>query len=214
MLACTALLGAAPATSQAEDMRDLVGQSLEILNQFQTKGPKIPPQVMAKAKALIFMKVTKGGLILAGQHGDGLIIARNAKYKWSGPVAMDSSGASFGLQAGGSVTRMVVLLNTDEAVNRIINNNDIKFVGEMEGKAGPDATEITDKWAPDSSVYLYSSTDGVYGGLSIKGVTMTVDHGVTNKTYSKPVSAGDVLNGKLPPPQVAQPLREKLASQP
>lgn len=198
--------------ARAENMYQLVQQGVEILTRFQSEGPAIPPQVMAKSKAVILMKVTKGGLILAGQNGDGIIIAKNPKYGWSGPVAVDSSGASLGFQGGGSVTRMAILLNTDAAVNRFIHNSDIKFVGEMEGKAGPAEKDITDKWAPDSSVYVYSSTDGVYGGLSFKGVTFTIDHSTTNRAYGKPVSAGEVLNGQVPPPKVAEPLREKLKS--
>lgn len=198
--------------ARAENMYQLVQQGVEILTRFQSQGPKIPAEVMAKCKAVILMKVTKGGLILAGQNGDGIIIAKNAKYGWSGPVAVDSSGASLGLQGGGSVTRMVIFLNTDAAVNRFIHNSDIQFVGEMEGKAGPAEKDITDKWAPDSSVYVYSSTDGVYGGLSFKGVTFSIDHGTTNRAYGKPVAAGEVLNGRIPPPKVAEPLRDELKS--
>lgn len=213
LLATVGMLAIATPTSvRAENMNDMCRQGLEILTRFQSEGPKIPKTVLAKAKGIILMKVTKGGLILAGQNGDGVILARSKKYGWSGPVAVDSSGASLGLQGGGSVTRMAILLNTDTAVNKFINNDDIKFVGEMEGKAGPAEKDITDQWAPDSSVYVYSSTDGVYGGISFKGVTFTVDHGTTNQAYGKPVSAGEVLNGKLPPPPVAKALRDKLSS--
>lgn len=209
---CLLVAAVSVPSARAENMYELVQQGVEILTRFQSEGPKIPPQVMAKSKAVILMKVTKGGLILAGQNGDGIIIAKNPKYGWSGPVAVDSSGASLGLQGGGSVTRMVILLNTDAAVNRFIHNSDIKFVGEMSGKAGPAEKDITDKWAPDSSVYVYSSTDGVYGGLSFKGVTFSIDHGTTNRAYGKPVAAGEVLNGTVPPTKVAEPLREKLKS--
>ena len=195
---------------QAESMSGLVSQAVEIYKRFESQGPKIPAKVLSKAKGVIFMKITKGGLVIAGQHGDGIMLARNKQYGWSGAVAVDTSGASFGLQGGGSVTRMVVLLNTDNAVNQFVNNSDVKFVGEMEGTAGPAAKDVHDNWAPDSSVYVYSSTDGAFGGLSIKGVTFTIDQSVTNTAYGKPVVAGDVLNGKIAPTKVSEPIRNIL----
>jgi lipid-binding SYLF domain-containing protein len=99
------VLGAALAfvahPSEAQDKgktkaTELASKSQTALNQLYATAP-LAKQLGPKAEAiLVFPKVTKAGLMVGGQYGEGALLKKGtavAYYK--------TTGASFGLQAGG-----------------------------------------------------------------------------------------------------------------
>ena len=48
----------------------------------------------------IFPAVTKAGLGIGGQTGEGVVFLRQSNGRWSGPAFMGISGASIGFQIG------------------------------------------------------------------------------------------------------------------
>lgn len=196
--------------SAQANMQKLITEDTTILQTFEDQGPKIPAAVMAKAKGVVIMEITQGGLIFAGKSGEGVLLTRVGNG-WSGPVAVSTSGASFGLQAGGEVIEVVLLLNSKEAVNALVNENQIKFAGEMTATAGPAQGDITDN-VPLPDAYVYSRSSGAFAGISVKGSVVAIERGATNKYYGKPTSVSDILNGKVSAPASSQQLRSLLSS--
>lgn len=71
-------------------------------------GPSgVPLSVLNKAECVIVLpSVKKAGFIVGAQYGRGAMSCRsgeNFKGAWSAPIMMQSSGGSFGLQAGGKL---------------------------------------------------------------------------------------------------------------
>jgi len=72
-------------------------------------------QVIKSGKGVaIFPSVTKAGLIIGGQVGEGLVFLRKPNGTWSGPAFMGISGASVGLQIGAQSVGLVLVI-TNEA---------------------------------------------------------------------------------------------------
>lgn len=193
-------IGLLATTVCAEDMQPQVNQSASILKAFISgSNPQIAPQVLKTAKGLVIMKITRGGLIFTGQSGDGVIV-RRTKLGWSGPAALSTSGAGFGLQAGGEVIELVLVLTSEAAMNEFSQETEIKFGGEIKGTAGPDSSRISETWTPTAPVYIYTRSDGLFGGLSVKGVVFEPEKDKNLSYYNQAVTTREILSGKVKAP--------------
>lgn len=201
--------------AHAEDMQPQVNRSAAILKDFISgSNPVISPKVLKAAKGLVIMKVTRGGLIFTGSSGDGVIVKRTTggwfRSGWSAPAALSTSGAGFGLQAGGEVIELVLVLTNDAAVNEFSQETEIKFGGEIKGTAGPDSSTISENWTPTAPIYIYSRSDGLFGGLSIKGTVFEPEKEKNLSYYGQAVTTREVLNGKVKVPAGAKILLDVL----
>lgn len=70
--------------------------------------------LIRQADGLAFVSVVRGGLIVSGQVGTGLVITRK-DGKWSAPSAIISLGTGLGLQWGINQTDAVLIFRTAEA---------------------------------------------------------------------------------------------------
>lgn len=196
---------------RAESMQEQVDQSAVILKSFiGGSNPEIPPAVLKSAKGLVILKITRGGLIFTGSSGNGVIVKRSTggwfSTGWSAPGAMSTSGAGFGLQAGGEVVEMVLVLTNDAALNEFSQETEIKFGGEIKGTAGPDSDTISENWTPTAPVYIYSRSDGLFGGLSVKGVVFSPEKDKNFNYYGQAVTTREILSGKVKAPEGAKVL--------
>lgn len=196
--------------ASAEDMQPQVNRSAATLKDFISgSNPQIAPQVLKAAKGLVIMKITRGGLVFTGSSGNGVIVQRLAGG-WSGPAALSTSGAGFGLQAGGEVTELILVLTTDAALNEFSQDTEIKFGGEIKGTAGPDSSSISEVWTPTAPIYIYSRSDGLFGGLSVKGVVFSPQPNLNLDYYKKAVTTREILSGKAKAPAGAAILLDVL----
>jgi len=121
----------------------------------------------AKAQAiLVFPKVTKAGLGIGGQHGDG------ALFKGGKTVGYYStSGASFGLQAGGQTYGYAMFFMNAKALQQLDVAKGFEVgVGPTvvvmdEGKAKSTTTTTMND---DIYAFIFSQK-GLMGGLGIQG---------------------------------------------
>lgn len=63
-----------------------------------------------------------------------------------------------------------------------------------------------------STMYAYSKTKGLFGGISIEGGLMVERRHANKKLYKSKVSASQLLGGEIPPPLDATPLLQLLQS--
>src|SRR5712691_7215963 len=101
----------------AHGLQDDINQASTVIERFREMPEKgIPDTVLRDAKGLAVLTVLKAGFMFSGEGGWGVVVARTA-HGWSGPSAIGTGGAGFGLQIGAEVTEFVIVLNTPEAVN-------------------------------------------------------------------------------------------------
>ncbi len=119
---------------------------------------------------LVFPKITKAGLGIGGQYGDGVLFRQ-------GKVAghYNTSGASYGLQAGAQQFGYAMFLMNDKAVGALGANEGFEVgVGPSvvvidEGKA----KTLTTTTAKDDIYAFIFGQKGLMAGLGIQGNKIT-----------------------------------------
>jgi lipid-binding SYLF domain-containing protein len=169
----------------------------------------IPNEFINKAHCIaIAPSVKKGGFIIAGRYGVGVISCRGANGKgWTGPSTVRIEGGSVGLQIGGSATDVVLLVMNERGKDKLLKS---KFTlgGDAAVAAGPvgrSAQAQTDALM-HAEILSYSRSRGVFAGISLEGATLRPDHDANVKIYGREFTPQQILTGQVPPPEAVQPL--------
>ena len=175
LVGCAAALMLLAGSSAAQDKgktaaAELTSQSQAALQLLLSKAP-LAKALQAKAVAvLVFPKITKAGLGIGGQYGEGTLL------KGGNPAAYyKTTGASFGLQAGGQQYGYAMYFMNDKAVGQLDNANGFEVgVGPSlvmvdEGMAKTTTTTTLDK---DIYAFVFGQK-GLMAGLGIQGNKVT-----------------------------------------
>jgi lipid-binding SYLF domain-containing protein len=158
----------------------------------------IPKELFDKSVcAIVVPGMKKGGFIVGAKYGRGFASCRNASGKWSAPAGMRVEGGSFGLQAGGSESDIVLLVMNKSGMEKLLKS---KFTlgGEASAAAGPlgrDASAMTDAMMR-AEILSWSRSRGAFAGVSLQGSTMRPDEEFNKAFYGKEVTNADILQGK------------------
>jgi lipid-binding SYLF domain-containing protein len=192
------------------DMQDDVNQAVSIIERFQQiPEQSIPRGVLKDARGLAVMTVVKGGFIFSGRAGTGVVVARTRKG-WSGPSAIGTGGAGFGLQIGAQVTEFVFILNTPEAVRAFSQGGNVQFGADVSAAAGPVGRTAEVGVTPVAAIYTYSRSQGLFGGVSLEGTVIGTRDDANARYYGRAVTAGEILSGKVKVPAGARQLQKVL----
>lgn len=73
-------------------------------------------ELVKASDGLAFLTVAKGGMVVTGQFGSGLVVLKDAKTgKWSAPAAVATAGGGVGPQGGWDVTDVVLFFKSESA---------------------------------------------------------------------------------------------------
>src|SRR5438270_12388072 len=87
-----------------------------------TRERSIPRDLLDRAAAVaVFPGVLKGGFIVGGRGGSG-VISRRVTGGWSAPAFFDLGGGSIGLQIGASSTDYILLFMNEDAVESLLGD--------------------------------------------------------------------------------------------
>jgi len=194
IVAATFAVAAAPALAadDAAEAKALVANSKEVLSQFAANKdlPTFAP-ALGKAKAvLIFPQVLKAGFILGGSGGTGVLMVRDAKGDWTGPAFYTMGSASLGFQAGASAAEVVMIVNSQKALDSLYSNK-FKLGGDASVAAGPKGVGTGASVAADFVVY--STVKGAYAGMSVDGSVLDVRQSLNQAYYGKQATPVDIL---------------------
>jgi lipid-binding SYLF domain-containing protein len=192
-------------------MQGDVDQAASIIERFQAVPEKaIPQAVLRDARGLAIMTVIKAGFGFSGQGGAGVVVART-KNGWSGPSAIGTGGAGFGLQIGAEVTEFVMILNTDAAVQAFSRNVNVTLGGDISVAAGPIGRNAKIGITPIAAIYTYSRSQGLFAGVSLEGMIVGTRNDANAEYYGRPVTPEEILSGQVPPPPGATRLVQVLS---
>jgi len=159
-----------------------------------TREKSIPRDLFQRAEAVaVFPGVLKGGFIVGGRRGSG-VISRRVKGGWSAPAFFDLTGGSFGLQIGAASTDYILLFMNTEAVESLLGDK-FEIGGEGSAAAGPvgrSASASTDAKL-NAQILSYSRSKGAFAGLELKGVVIKPDNEDNSQVYG--MTARDILTG-------------------
>jgi len=175
----------------------------------------IPRKLLNKADCVVVLPaVKKAGFIVGGQYGKGVMSCRSGATfngKWSAPVMMQSSGGSFGLQAGGEATDFVILVMNDDGARTVLKG-EAKLGADTSIAAGPvgrDAEASTSE-VLSAKMLSYSRSKGVFGGVSLAGTSLGPDTGDNEKLYGKKMSGQEIFSEGVKAPASAEALLSEL----
>jgi lipid-binding SYLF domain-containing protein len=166
-------------------------------------------QLLHQAKAvLIVPKLVKGGFFVGGEGGNGvLMVHRNGG--WSDPGFYALGAASFGLQIGLEQSEVIMLIMTQKGLDGVLHDQfkigaqaGISVVTLGSGVEGA----IGGASLPD--VVVWSSSTGLYGGLTVDGSVIKSEPDMDAAYYGRPLSPRDVLFGPGGSPHAASLRRE------
>jgi SH3 domain-containing YSC84-like protein 1 len=166
-------------------------EATQLINRVMSNPAKsIPRSLLRQAHAIaVFTNVKKGGFIIGGTGGDGVIARRNGKT-WSPPVYYDLGGANIGLQIGAKRGDVIALFMTEEALNDLLDD-EFEMTAGIGATAGPVGDEAGVSTGKNSNVYVYSNSSGAFAGATIGGGTIKANNSINDDLYN--MAAGAVL---------------------
>ncbi len=180
-------------------VREAAEQSARAARVFEqimgTREKSIPQDLLDKAEAVaVFPGVLKGGFVVGGRGGSG-VISRRVANGWSAPAFFDLMGGSVGLQIGVASTDYILLFMNEHAVESLLSDK-VEIGGEGSAAAGPvgrSASASTDARL-NAQILSYSRSKGAFAGLELKGVVIKPDNEDNAQVYG--MNARDILTGK------------------
>ena len=120
---------------------------------------------------LIIPQFLKGGFIIGGSGGSGVLLGRDAN--WSDPAFFTMGGGSIGFQIGGQVSEVVLLLMTNRAIDAVIHN-EVKLGADASFAAGPleIGAEASTTTNLDTDIFSFSRAKGLFAGVSFEGAVI------------------------------------------
>ena len=161
---------------------------------------KVPKELLGKARCLaVIPSVIKGAFVWGGHRGRGVMTCRRQEG-WSPLVFVKLSGGSFGFQAGGESTDLVLFFMTERGVRSLLKS---KFIlgGDASIAAGPlgrRASMGTDLRL-NAEIFSYAKSRGVFAGISVEGGRLAPDNSWTDGYYEARLWPADVLLGNETP---------------
>jgi lipid-binding SYLF domain-containing protein len=182
---------------EAENAQELVDKSRATLEAFlsdKEMGPALK-SLLKKAKGvLVYPRVLRGAFVFGISGGSGTFVAYDANAKsWGGPAFYTIGEASFGLQAGGDASEIVLVALTDRGVTSLLTTS-AKLgadVGVALGPVGAGAEAATANLSAD--IVSYSRTKGLYAGASLEGAVVATRDSLNKAYYGKDVTPTDIL---------------------
>jgi lipid-binding SYLF domain-containing protein len=216
LLACLALAAflVLPFVTSASDKDDDINRTqraAQVFQEIMNAPDAISPGILNKARCIaIIPGEKKFAFIFGADYGRGVAVCRTASG-WSAPIFLAVEGGSFGYQAGGSSTDLILLFMNDHALGHLLADK-FKLGADASVAAGPvgrNATASTDV-SLTAEILSYSRSKGIFAGASLDGTVVHADKSGDESMYGPGVSRHDVLGERVPAPEAAQPLISEL----
>jgi len=171
----------------------------EVLHELMaTPDRGIPDSVAMHATCVAVIPGFKKGAFLVGaEYGQGVVSCRTG-HGWSAPAFIKLTGASFGFQAGGESTSLVLIATTHDGAQRLLHDK-IKLGADIAVAAGPvgrDSQASTTELA-NAGFLTYSRNKGIFAGVDLNGDVVNQNLDDTYEYYGHDVRYEAILNGDV-----------------
>jgi lipid-binding SYLF domain-containing protein len=181
----------------ASDAKQLVDKSKLTFDTFVGSKDLTAFRDLLKTAKGVFIspQMLEGAFVFGLSGGSGVLVARDpGTGKWNGPAFYTVGEVSFGLQAGGKASEVIMLAMTERGVNALLSPS-VKLgadVGVAAGPVGAGASASTANLSADILTFAFSK--GLYAGISLEGAVVAVRNEWNGAYYKKPgVTPTDIL---------------------
>jgi lipid-binding SYLF domain-containing protein len=169
-----------------------------------TPDKGVPLDIAAKAHCVaVIPGYKKGAFLVGGQYGQGVATCRTGAG-WSAPVFIQITGASFGLQAGGQSTDLVLVGVNAKSMDDLLKDK-VKLGGDIAASAGPVGrnSQASTTELANAEFLTYSRSKGLFAGVDLTGDEVHQNSDDTKAFYGKDISYKTILGGAVPTPPAA-----------
>jgi SH3 domain-containing YSC84-like protein 1 len=212
-----AVLSAISLSASAADSKAALDQRLDnaknVINEImQTPDKGIPDGIMRKATCVaVVPSLKKGAFIVGAEYGQGVVTCRTA-HGWSAPAFIRMAGGSFGFQAGGQGTDLVLIAVNNKGMQDLLKDK-FKIGGDAAATAGPvgrDAQASTDLKL-SAELLTYSRSKGLLAGIDLDGTSVSQNGNATDTFYGSSHPFNQILTGNVPTPSGADAFVQTIA---
>ena len=205
-------LSAFAATDKAKLDERLTNAKNVITEIMGTPDKGIPQSILSGASCVVVIPGYKKGAFLVGaQYGQGVATCRTPKG-WSAPVFVQLAGGSFGFQAGGQSTDLILVAMNQNGLQDMLKNK-FKIGADAAAAAGPvgrNAQAGTD-WKLNAEFLSYSRAKGLFAGINLDGTVLSQNTDDTRSFYGADLPFETVLKGNQATPLAARPFVRTVA---
>ena len=155
----------------------------------------------------------KGAFVFGGAGGSGVLCVRSpGTDTWSSPAFYTLGSASIGLQIGGSVSEVVLMVMSRKGV-RAFYSSSFKLGAELSLAAGPVGGSLQGATAQNLSADMitFSRVKGAFAGLSLEGGVIKARTSLNRDYYGQAVLPYEILAEQAVSNSQAEALRRSLA---
>jgi lipid-binding SYLF domain-containing protein len=147
---------------------------------------------LSRAKGLIIIpSLLKGGIILGGSGGSGILIVRDEKTgEWSQPAFYNLRSLTFGLQFGGEAAEVIMVVTSQKGIDQFLTTS-FKLGGDISIAAGPEGEGA--KANVNADIFSFTRSKGVYAGFSLEGAVIKAWDKWNEAYYGRPVRPVDIF---------------------
>lgn len=212
LLAALLLAGLAPGTFAAEidDAQAIVEKARLTFGEFlrDDNYSAMRDQVQNARGVLIYPQVLKGGLIIGGSGGTGVLLVREHKEgDFSYPAFYTMGSVSLGLQIGGESAEVVLLVLTKHGIDSLLTSK-FKFGGDVSIALGPVGAGAKGDITTD--FIYFAKSKGFYAGLNLDGSYLSVRDSLNKAYYGKEATPADIIIRRSVQNGEADRLREEI----
>jgi lipid-binding SYLF domain-containing protein len=187
--------GLAAGTSGFSEQQQLIDKAVLTIERFGA-DPNLKDGLhlwSSQAKALFIVpQMVRGAFIFGGAGGSGVLLVKDEKTgQWSQPAFYTIGSASFGLQVGGDVSEIVMVVRNRKGLEEFYTT-DVKLGSEVGLAAGPASRDVAAKGIA-GDIISYANMKGAFAGLALDGAVIAVSDAGNEGYYGKPVRPVDIV---------------------
>ncbi len=203
------------ASAQQEHQQVLVDQAALTIDNFLNDQSMtyLRNNIHYAKGVLIIPSLFKAAFWVGGSGGRGLLMVRDPRTnEWSGPAFYTIGGGSLGLQFGGSISEVVMIVMTQNGIESLFTTT-FKVGGGASVAAGPVGIGAEGATAPDLSADFlsFARSKGAFIGASLDGALISVAEDYNQAYYGQAVAPVDIFEKKEFHNPGADKLRARLA---
>lgn len=206
-------LSASAASSDKAALDQRLDNAKNVINEIMSTPDKgIPDAIMRKATCVaVVPSMKKGAFIVGAEYGQGVVTCRTA-HGWSAPAFIRMAGGSFGFQAGGEGTDLVLIAVNHKGMQDLLQDK-FKIGGNASAAAGPVGrnAEASTDIKLNAELLTYSRSKGLLAGIDLNGTSVSQNKNATDTFYGAPHTANQILTGSVHVPSDAEPFVQTLA---
>lgn len=140
---------------------------------------------------LIAPSVLKGGFILGGSGGRGVLVVKNEKTgQWSQPGFYTLGSVTFGLQIGGEDAELIMMVRSQKGVDKLLTTS-FKLGGDTSVAAGPVGAGA--KTTITADILSFARSKGAYAGANFEGAVIKTQDEWNQFYYGKAIRPTDIF---------------------